>query len=292
MKDIGFIGLGIMGQHMAANLLKQGLRLYVNDIVPQAVEKIAAMGGIACTQEEVAEKSEIIILMLPRGDISRTVTQNICNHAQAGTMIIDMSSVTAEDSLYCSSIAQKAGLRFLDAPVSGGEEGARSGNLTIMVGGKAEDFEAAHPLFEFLGSHCELVGPTGSGSVAKLINQIIVNLNIAALSEAFVFGRKAGADLNKVFQVIRYGLAGSQVMEDKAPRMIEHDFRPGGKISINYKDIHNAKMSAEQLGLDLPLTNKLFSVLEELMSEGCGSDDHSAIIKYFEKRAGLIEGKE
>ena len=204
-----------------------------------------------------------------------------------GALVIDMSSVTPMESRETAEVLKSFQAAFLDAPVSGGEEGAIKGTLAIMAGGSETDFQRAQPVFQVLGSSAVLIGDTGSGSVTKLANQIIVNLNIAAVSEALVLAKKAGTNPEKVFQAIRGGLAGSQVLEDKAPRMIERRFDPGGKISVNHKDIKNVLQTSHELDVPLPMTSMLFEIMGALKVSGHFDDDHSGIVQYFEGLADV-----
>lgn len=290
MKKIGFIGLGIMGNPMARNLLKGGVQLLVNDVSAKAVERLREAGAQPADREEIGTACEIVFLILPNGSICRDVIggeDGLVRYMRPGSLVVDCSSVTPEDSRFCADLLGKGGVAFLDAPVSGGEEGAVRGSLAIMAGGAEADFARAKPYFDILGSKATLVGPIGSGSIAKLANQMIVNLNIATLSEALVFAKKAGADPEKVVDAIRSGLAGSQVLEDKAPRMLRGDFAPGGKILINRKDIGNVLSTAHALDIPVPMSAALFEILQALRISGSLEEDHSAIIRYFERLAGI-----
>ena len=286
----GFIGLGIMGAPMAKNLLRAGVKLYVSDVAEAAVARLTGQGAVQMTPEEMAAECSIIFLMLPNGAIVKNVLfgeNGLAQHLRPGTLVVDMSSVSPIDSRECAGRLEALGASFLDAPVSGGEEGAINGSLAIMVGGSEESFLRAKPFFEILGAEATLVGGTGSGSVTKLANQIIVNLNIAALSEALVFAKKAGAEPQKVVEAIRSGLAGSRVMEAKAPRMIARNFAPGGKIAINHKDIRNVLNTAHQIDAPVPMSAGLFEMMQALKNAGYFQEDHSALIKYFEMLSGL-----
>ena len=286
----GFIGLGIMGAPMAENLLRAGVALGVSDVVEAAVARLTGQGAVRMTAEQMAAECGVIFLMLPNGTIVKNVLfgeNGLAQHLRPGALVVDMSSVSPIESRDCAGRLEALGVSFLDAPVSGGEEGAIRGSLAIMAGGSEESFLRAKPFFEILGTEATLVGGAGSGSVAKLANQIIVNLNIAALSEALVFAKKAGAEPQKVFEAIRGGLAGSQVMEDKAPRMIARNFKPGGKIAVNHKDIRNVLDTAHQLDVPVPMSAGLFEMMQALRNTGHFQEDHSAIIKYFEMLSGL-----
>lgn len=290
MKNIGFIGLGIMGKPMAFNLLKAGYTLYVNDLDKEAVKKVSAMGGIPATYQEISEQCNVIITMLPNGSVVKKVlfdASGIAKYSSPGTIICDMSSVTVSESKECFERLKKMNIRFMDAPVSGGEEGAVNGTLAIMCGGDQKTFDDLKFCFNVLGNSAVLVGPNGSGSTAKLVNQIIVNLNIAAVSEAFVLGAKSGADPEKIYQAIRGGLAGSAVLDAKVSRMCSRNFAPGGKISINHKDIKNALETAHFLDVPVPFTAQLFEIQQALKVSGHSEEDHSAYVKYFEQLANI-----
>ena len=287
---IGWIGLGIRGTPMARNLRRGGMELFVNDVSEAAVQRLTAEGARAASRAEIGAACEIIALMLPSGPISRDViagADGLVRHVRPGTLVIDFSSVTPEDSRFCQERLAEAGASFLDAPVSGGEEGAVNGSLAIMVGGAEVDFLRAEPVMKLLGSKATLVGPVGSGSVTKLANQVIVNLTIAAVSEALVLAKKSGAEPERVFEAIRTGLAGSRVLEDKAPRMIRGEFAPGGRISINHKDMKNVLAAAHAADVPVPLSAQLFEMMQALKVDGQFGEDHSAIVRYYEKLAGI-----
>ena len=290
MLKAGFIGLGIMGRPMSKNLLKAGVELWVNDLNKEAVADVVAAGGKEATQAEIGANCDIIITILPNGEIVKGVLfgeNGVASTIKPGSLVCDMSSVTATDSHYCADKLAEKGCAFLDAPVSGGEPGAINGTLAIMVGGKQEEFDRMKPYFDILGNSAVLIGPTGSGSITKLVNQAIVNLNIATVSEAFVLAAKAGADPEKVYNAICGGLAGSQVMHDKIPMIIKRNFKPGGKISINHKDIKNVLATAHELDVPMPLTAQLFEIQQAIKVAGGMNDDPRGYVKYFERLAGV-----
>lgn len=290
MGKIGFIGLGIMGKPMAKNLLKAGVELMVCDLNEEAVKEVAAAGATVGTYTEIGEQCQIIFLILPNGDISKSVLFDEGGVAAAltpGKVICDMSSVTPVESKECFTKLEKQGVGFVDAPVSGGEPGAVNGTLAFMAGGKQEDFEALLPYFDIMGSSAVLIGNSGSGSVTKLANQIIVNNTIAIVSEAFVLATKAGADPVKVYEAIRGGLAGSAVLDAKIPMIVERNFVPGGKISINHKDIKNVVNTAHSLDVPIPYSAQLYEILQTLKIHGHMNDDHAGIVQYFEGLADV-----
>lgn len=291
MGKVGFIGLGIMGRPMAQNLLAAGVSLMVNDVVPSAVEAVAAHGGVAASLEEIGASCDIVITILPSGQIVRDVLfghGGVASRLSSGKLVCDMSSVTPEDSRWCAAELKRLGVGFVDAPVSGGEPGAIAGTLAIMCGGEQEDFDRMRELFDIMGSSAALIGPSGSGSVAKLANQIIVNLNIAAVCEALVLASKAGVDPMRVYSAIRGGLAGSAVLDAKAPMICRRNFKPGGKISINHKDIKNVLASAHEVDVPLPLTALLFEVQQSAKVAGLFDEDHCAYVKFFETLADTV----
>lgn len=285
---IGFIGLGIMGKPMVKNLLKAGVCVRINDLVQEAVDELAALGAIASTQAEIGEACDLIFTILPSGPIVQSVLfapNGVASAVRKGALVVDMSSVTPNESRECAQKLAALGVDFLDAPVSGGEPGAINATLSFMVGGSEAAFQTALPYFKHMGSSAILIGPVGSGSITKLANQIIVNLGIAAVSEALVLASKAGADPEKVYLAIRGGLAGSTVLDAKAPMMYSRNFTPGGKISINHKDIKNVISAAHTMNVPLPLTAQLYEIMQSLMLHGYADNDHSAIVRYFEELA-------
>lgn len=287
---IGFIGLGIMGKPMAKNLLKAGIELMVCDVNQTAVNEVVEAGGIAASYMDIGEKCDIIMTILPNGEIVKSVLFDeggVAETIKAGTVVCDMSSVTPVESKECYMKLKEKGVGFVDSPVSGGEPGAINGTLAFMAGGNQADFEKMLPYFDIMGSSSVLVGDSGAGSVAKLANQIIVNNNIAIVSEAFVFACKAGADPIKVFNAIRGGLAGSSVLDAKLPMMADRNFKPGGKISINHKDIKNVINTAHQIDCPVPYSAQLFEIMQYLKVHGHMNDDHSGIVQYFEALADV-----
>ncbi len=290
MEKIGFIGLGIMGKPMARHLLEHGFPLIVSDINRDAVRELTAAGAEEGTYEEIGKNSDVLITMLPDGKIVQEVLfgeRGAAKALSAGKIVCDMSSVTPKDSRYCYDRLKELGVSFIDAPVSGGEPGAVNATLAIMCGGEEEAFERLKPVFEVMGSSAVLMGESGAGSVTKLVNQIIVNLNICAVSEGLVFGMKAGVDPMKIYQAIRGGLAGSVILDNKAPMICARNFKPGGKISINHKDIKNVLSAAHELDVPLPMTAQLFEIQQALKVHGHMDDDHCGYVQYFEQLADV-----
>lgn len=290
MAKIGFIGLGIMGKPMAKNMLKKGFDLLVNDLNRAAVEELCAAGASAGDYRQIGESCDIILTILPSGPIVKEVLfgeGGVGQYLAAGKLVCDFSSVTPTESKYCFETLAQKGVGFVDAPVSGGEPGAVNGTLAIMCGGNEGDYERLKDIFSAVGSSAVYIGPSGSGSVTKLANQIIVNLNIVAVSEALVLAAKAGVDPMKVYKAIRGGLAGSTVLDAKAPMMCARNFKPGGKISINHKDIKNVLATAHDIDVPLPFTAQLFELQQALKAGGHFDDDHSGYVQYFEALAGV-----
>lgn len=290
MSKVGFVGLGIMGKPMAKNMLAGGVDLMVNDLNQEAVEELVAAGASAGTLAEIGAQCDVIFMILPSGEISKAVLlgeNGIASTLTAGKIVCDMASVTPIESKECYEALAKLGVGFIDSPVSGGEPGAIKGTLAFMAGGDQKDFDALMPYYDIMGSSAILVGGSGSGSVTKLANQIIVNNTIAIVSEAFVLASKAGADPVKVYNAIRGGLAGSAVLDAKIPMIVERNFVPGGKISINHKDIKNVVNTAHSLDVPIPYSAQLYEILQTLKIHGHMNDDHGGIVQYFEALADV-----
>lgn len=288
---IGFIGLGIMGKPMAKNLLKAGQELMVSDLNQAVVEEVVSAGARVGSYGEIGGECDIIITILPTGAIVQDVLfgkGGVAEGLTAGKVVCDMSSVTPAESQTCYARLKEMGVGFVDAPVSGGEPGAVAGTLAIMCGGDQKDFDAMKTCFDIMGSSALLIGPSGSGSITKLANQVIVNLNIAAVSEALVLAVKAGADPMKVYKAIRGGLAGSAVLDAKAPMICARNFKPGGTIAVNHKDIKNVLATAHAIDVPVPFTAQLFEVQQALKVSGHMGDDHSGYVQYFEQLANVI----
>lgn len=287
---VGFIGLGIMGRPMAKNMLKAGVELLVADLNKEAVADVVAAGAEEASYAEIGEQCERIIIMVPSGEITKSILfgeGGVASTVKAGTVICDMSSVTPVESQDCYQALKEKGVGFVDAPVSGGEPGAIAGTLAIMAGGDEKDFDEMKEYFNILGSSALLIGGSGSGSVTKLANQVIVNNTIAVVSEAFVLAAKAGADPQKVYEAIRGGLAGSAVLDAKIPMIVERNFKPGGPIRINHKDIKNVVNTAHSIDVPIPYTAQLYEILQTLKIHGHMNDDHGGIVQYFEKLADV-----
>jgi 2-hydroxy-3-oxopropionate reductase len=289
MKKIGFIGLGIMGKPMCRNLLAAGYQLTVFSRSRTNVEAITSHGAASApTPAAVAEASELVVTMVPDSPEVREVLlgeAGVIHGALPGLYVVDMSSIAPLASREIAATLAEKGVRFLDAPVSGGEPKAIDGTLSVMVGGAAADFEAVVPVLRTMAASVTRVGEVGAGNVAKLANQIVVALNIAAMSEAFVLAAKAGVEPELVYQAIRGGLAGSTVLDAKAPLVMDRKFDPGFRIRLHAKDLANVMQTAHELHVPLPFTASVMEVMQAMLADGCGEDDHGSIIRYFEKLA-------
>ena len=286
--NIGFIGLGIMGRPMAKNLLKAGYALTVYDKFAPLDDLVALGAKAAKSNKDVAAHSEVIITMLPNSPQVREAVlgaDGVLDGAKSGTILVDMSSIAPAAAQEICAAAKAKGVVMIDAPVSGGEPKAIDGSLAIMVGGDAKAFETVKPILEKLGSSAVRVGDIGAGNVTKLANQIIVALNIAAVSEAFVLATKAGVDPQAVFNAIKGGLAGSTVMNAKVPMILDGNFKPGFRIELHIKDLQNALDTAHALNAPVPLTANVMETLQALKCDEMGANDHSAIVRYYEKLA-------
>ena len=290
-EKIGFVGLGIMGKPMARNLLKAGYELTVYDIVGEAVEEVVGDGATpASSSREVAAATDKIITMLPDSADSEKVIlgpDGVLEGASPGKTVIDMSSIAPLVSQRIAAECAAKGVEMLDAPVSGGEPGAVNATLAIMVGGKQEIFDENFDLLKVMGSNVVLTGDIGAGGVTKLANQIIVAANIEALAEALVLSSKAGVDPEKVFNAIRGGLAGSNVMEAKAPMMLSRNFRAGFRVRLHQKDLRNVLQTAQDLNVPLPVTALVQQMLGSLVNDGEQEADHSALLKFVEELSGI-----
>jgi 2-hydroxy-3-oxopropionate reductase len=289
MTKIGFIGLGIMGKPMSKNLIKAGYQLIVSDFNKNAVSELQQLGAeVAETPKEIAEKSDIVITMLPNSPNVKQVAlgeNGLIEGAHEGLVYIDMSSIAPAASQEVYKVLIEKGVDMVDAPVSGGEPKAIDGTISVMVGGKKEVFDKVKPVLEAMAGSVVLVGEIGAGNVTKLANQVIVALNIAAVSEAFVLSQKAGVNPEAVFEAIRGGLAGSTVLEAKAPMMLDRNFNPGFRINLHIKDLTNAMEAGHEVGAPLPLTSAVLEMMYGLKVDGHEFDDHSSLLKYYEKLA-------
>ena len=293
--NIGFVGLGIMGKPMVKNLLKAGHKVVVFDLNKASVEEVVAAGAVAgLSASDVASKTPLVITMLPNSPHVKAVVMGeggVLAGAKEGTILIDMSSIAPLASQEIEKACSAKKVRMLDAPVSGGEPKAVDGTLAIMVGGDKALFEEVKDLLLVMGATAVHCGSIGAGNTTKLANQIIVALNIAAVSEAFTLVKKAGVDPHLVFDAIKGGLAGSTVMNAKAPMMMDSNFKPGFKVDLHIKDLANAMDTGHGVGSPLPLTALVREMMETLHTDGFGGDDHSALARYYAKVSGTKIGE-
>ena len=288
---IGFIGLGIMGKPMSKNLLKSGYELVVLDRVSSVVEEVVALGATSAdTAKSVAEQTDIIITMLPNSPHVKSVLlgeNGVIEGAKSGSIVIDMSSIAPLASREVSEKLLEKGVEMLDAPVSGGEPKAIDGTISVMVGGKKEIFDKCYDIMKTMAGSVVYTGEIGAGNITKLANQVIVALNIAAMSEAFTLATKAGVDPELVYQAIRGGLAGSTVLDAKAPLVFDRKFDPGFRIELHIKDLANAIETAHEIGVPLPLTAGVMEIMQALKVDGKAGCDHGALVQYYEKAAQI-----
>ena len=292
---IGFIGLGIMGKPMVKNLLGAGHEVICFDLDRKSMDEVVKIGAQAGeSSADVASQVPLVITMLPNSPHVKSAVLGeggVLEGAREGLILVDMSSIAPLASQEIESACKQKGVRMLDAPVSGGEPKAIDASLAIMVGGDKALFDEVKDLLLVMGSSAVYCGPIGAGNTTKLANQIIVALNIAALAEAFTLVRKAGVDPALVFDAIKGGLAGSTVMNAKAPMMIDSNFKPGFKVDLHIKDLANALDTGHEVGSPLPLTALAREMMETLHSDGYGGDDHSALARYYAKLSGTKIGK-
>ena len=286
--NIGFIGLGIMGKPMAGHLQAAGhkLSLHTRSQMPQ---ELIAAGGVACaSSKDVAQKSDIIITMLPDTPDVATVlfgANGVAEGLSPGKIVIDMSSISPTETKSFAKKINDLGCLYFDAPVSGGEVGAKAASLTIMVGGPEDAFDKVKPLFELMGKNITLIGGNGDGQTTKVANQIIVALNIEAVAEALLFASKSGADPNKVRAALMGGFAASRILEVHGQRMIDRTFNPGFRIALHQKDLNLALQSARAIGVSLPNTATAQELFNACVANGGAGWDHSAMVRALEMLA-------
>ncbi len=287
---IAFIGLGIMGKPMAKNLLKAGHELRVFDFNQEAVAELKAAGATPCVNaSETVEGVDIVMTMLPNSPHVKSVMlekDKLAEKMPTSAVFIDCTSLNPVASREIAAELAKRGIEMLDAPVSGGQPKAIDGTLSFMVGGKEEIFTKFKPVLEAMGSSVVLCGDVGAGNVTKLCNQTIVAVNIAALAEAMQMGQMCGVEPQKIFEAIRGGLAGSTVMNAKAPMMMEQNFQPGFRIDLHIKDLNNVVDAAKNVDAPIPLTQQVLEMMKVLHHDGDGACDHSALLKYYQKLTG------
>ncbi|CAM5574080.1 2-hydroxy-3-oxopropionate reductase [Streptomyces rimosus] len=287
LPKIAWIGLGIMGAPMAENLLKAGYPVTGHTLEPDKLDRLAAAGGTPATSiAEAVREADVIITMVPASPQVEAIAygpDGILANARRGALLIDMSSITPQTSIDLAAAAAERGLRVLDAPVSGGEAGAIEAVLSIMVGGPQEDFDAARPLFEALGTTIVRCGPHGAGQTVKAANQLIVAVNLQACAEAVVFLEKSGVDLTAALEVLGGGLAGSTVLTRKKTNFLTRDFTPGFRIDLHHKDMGIVTDAARTVGAALPVGTLVASLVAALRAQGDGGLDHSALLRGVER---------
>ncbi|WP_153722796.1 2-hydroxy-3-oxopropionate reductase [Sporosarcina cascadiensis] len=288
---VGFVGLGIMGRPMVLHIIEAGFEVKAFDLNEEARKAAKNAGAVeAVSPKEAAEGSDVVITMLPNAAIVRDVLfgQNgIAGVLKPNAIVIDMSSVSPSDSIYCADQLKEVNVRFIDAPVSGGEPKAIDGTLAIMAGGEESALHEALPVLQSMAADVTHVGGHGSGSTVKLANQILVNVTIAAMSEAVVLASKSGVNIEKMYEAIRGGLAGSTVLDAKIPLILERNFQAGGRIDINMKDLTNVVKAGHDIGVPMPLTTDVLEMFHALKTDGKAADDHVGLIQYYEKLANF-----
>ena len=295
MSNVGFIGLGIMGRPMAQHLLSAGHALFLHTHGTVPAELVAA-GGTACASgKEVAERSDVVITMVPdTPDVAAALfgPGGVAEGLRAGTIVVDMSSVSPSETKKFAARIGELGCTYFDAPVSGGEVGAKAASLTIMVGGPADAFPRIEPLLRAMGKNVTLVGGNGDGQTTKVANQIIVALTIEAVGEALLFASKAGADPAKVRDALMGGFASSRVLDVHGQRMIDRNFEPGFRIALHQKDLSLALAGARELGLSLPNTATCQELFNACVAHGGSAWDHSAMVRALEIAADHVVARE
>lgn len=291
MKDIGFIGLGVMGTPMSINLLKAGFHVVVWNRTASKMKEVVEVGAVpASSPKEVAEKSDVVIIMVGDSpDVESVVLgpSGVIEGAKPGLIVVDMSSISPIVTRRISEALAKKGVKMLDAPVSGGDIGAREATLSIMVGGPKEVFEECLPIFKALGKQITYMGEIGSGQAAKLCNQVICALHIQAVCEGLILGAKLGLDLNKLLQVLTSGYANSRILSHLGPKILEGDFKPGFKMRHQLKDLNNALTTAALLKVPLPCTSLVYQLFRSIEAEGLEELGTQTAITVMEKLANI-----
>ncbi len=287
---VGFIGLGTMGKPMVRNLMKAGHEVVVFNRSQPAIDQMVSEGATRGTSyAHVGAECPVVITMVPNAPDVKAVLfgdSGVLSAAKPGTIVIDMSSIApAESRNICAACAEK-GVRMMDAPVSGGESGAVAGTLSIMCGGDRALFDECRELLSAMGRNIVYCGEIGAGNTVKLVNQIIVAGNMAVMAEGLMLARSAGVDPETAFQAVRGGLAGSAIMEAKAPKMISGEYSPTFTVDLHTKDLTNAVEAGHSFGSPLPVTAQVFEMYQQLRAQGLGKLDHSSLAKFYERLAG------
>lgn len=288
---IGFIGLGIMGRGMAANLRKAGFELTVWNRTITRMEELVAQGARAgASPADVAARSDIIIICVSdTPDVQAVILgeQGVIHGAQPGALVIDCSTISPQATREIAAALREKGIFMLDAPVSGGSEGAAKGTLSIMIGGAANQFERALSIFQAMGKTITHVGGHGAGQTVKLVNQVLVVGNCIAMCEALMFAQAGGVDLQKTYNAISQGAAGSWMFTNRAPQIMQRDWRPGFTIDLQQKDLRLVLEAADELGVPIPVTSIVFQLYRTLQAQGLGSEGNHALVKALEHLAGF-----
>ena len=283
-----------MGGPIASHIAESGAEVFVNDSEPKRVEAVVACGAKAASNREIAEKCDIVAMILPSPKIVMDVIfgeDGIAKYMKKGALIIDQSSVSPETSKECQKRLGEYGIHFMDAPVSGGTEAVKTRGIAIMCGGSQEDFDLANEMiFRHIGNKASLIGTVGSGNICKLANQIMVCNNTAIVAEALTFAKKAGADPEKVYRAIRSGAAGSFMLDLEAPWMLSRQFEPGGSITVILKDIGNVLSMANAVDAVVPYTTSLYEILKSLRNHGYSEKDIAVIVRHYEEMTGVTIG--
>jgi 3-hydroxyisobutyrate dehydrogenase len=293
IETVGFIGLGIMGQGMARNLLKAGFTLHIWNRTASRMDALVAEGAQpAHSPADLAAKCDLIVVCVSdTPDVVSVLTGDeppgALHGLRPGSLVIDMSTISPHTTRDLAARLAEKGARMLDAPVSGGSEGAARGTLSIMVGGAAEDFERARPLFAAMGKTITHVGGPGDGQMVKLVNQILVVGNALAMSEALLFAQAGGLDLPKTLAAVAPGAAGSWMLSNRGPQILARDWRPGFTIDLQQKDVRLILGAADQLGVPVLATSLVFNLYRTLQAEGLGAEGNHALVKALEKLAGV-----
>jgi 3-hydroxyisobutyrate dehydrogenase len=294
-EKIGFIGLGIMGRGMARNLLKAGFEVHVWNRTPGRMDELATEGAVkAADPAGVASRCEIVMICVSdTPDVQAVIfgPRGIIEGAKPGALVIDLSTISPQATRGIASRLQEIGVHTIDAPVSGGSEGAAQGTLTLMVGGGAEDVERAMPFFRAIGKRITHVGDHGAGQMVKLVNQILVVGHAMAMSEALLFAQAGGLDLQKTLEAVSAGAAGSWMLSNRGPQILKRDWRPGFMIDLQQKDVRLVLSAADELGVPALLSSLVFHLYRTLQAEGLGSEGNHALIKALERLSGIVVGQ-
>ena len=290
MKKIGFLGMGVMGLPMAKNLLqKSGCEILGYDVMEKRREGFIAAGGTVAEPEEIYRTCDVIMQILPTHAIIRDSVEKAVKYGKPGRIIVDLSSTAPDIIQELYKLAKDAGMYLLDSPISGGNPMAIAGTLAIMTGGDKEAFEEVKPLLECMGTPVYVGGPA-SGSVTKLVNNMVAGAYLVAMAEGYAFAAKAGIDLQTTFEATRGGFAGGPLYDNKIPKLIHRDYEPGARVAVHRKDILNAKHYAHHLGVDTPMTDVVLQVMDWMNDNGHIDEDQIAMVKYYEDKMGVTVG--